>query len=172
MLDRASNLRIPCLFVGLFLADCTTVVAQPSPAGSPPANYRQVVSDGDTANILRDDKPWKSIGTDSEGKPVDADTLRWRMKWKGPATLSVSSLRKTIATESGDWFTCLKAVRGGTASYYGISFVGSEIVEWRPAVAIDRCEQQVYGPLPPTTRKLKKDEDDDGVRTSARKLRQ
>jgi hypothetical protein len=80
------------------------------------------------------------------------------MRPKAPSTLSVSLLRKTLATEQGDWFTCLKAVRGGSVSYYGISFVGAEIVEWRPSVAIDHCEQLTYEPLPAPKKKPKKDD--------------
>jgi hypothetical protein len=172
MLNPASGLRIVCPLVGLLLADCSSVVAQPSPGGPSPANYRQSASDSDVANILRDDKPAKSkLMSEHDGATASADTAALRMRQQGPATLSVSSLRESVATEQGDWFTCLKAVRGGSVSYYGISFVGSEIVEWRPAVAIDRCEQQAYGPLPPPTKKPKKDDDDRG-RTSARKPRQ
>jgi hypothetical protein len=171
VLNLSSGLRIVCPLVGLLLADCATVVAQPSPGGSPPANYRQSVSDSDVASILRDDKPAKSkLKSEQDGATVSADTAALRMRQKGPAALSVSSLRKSVATEQGDWFTCLKAVRGGSVNYYGLSFIGAEIVEWRPAVAIDHCQQQAYGPLPPTTRKPKKD-DDEG-RLPARKPQQ
>ena len=159
MLDRASGLRIVCPLVGLLVTDCATVLAQPTPGGPPPANYRQIVSDGDAASILRDEKPVKSdqnSGSDSAISKEESWALRMRLK--GPVTLTVSSLRKTFATQQGDWFVCLKAVRGGSASYYGISFIGAEIVEWRPAVAIDHCEQQAYGPLPPPARKTKKND--------------
>lgn len=169
MLDRVLGFRIVCLLVGLFLADCGTVVGQPSLGGAPPANYRQSVADSDVARILRDGKPAKSqLKSEQDGATTSADTPSPGMRLKGPVTLTVSSLRKSVATEQGDWFVCLKAVRGGSASYYGLSFIGAEIVEWRPAVAIDHCEQQAYGPLPPPAKKTKKDDD----RPSARKPRQ
>lgn len=172
MLDRASGLRIICPLLGLLLVDCVTVVAQPSLGGPPPRNYRQSVSDSDVASILRDEKPAKSdLNSESESATKKEESWALRMRLKGPATLTVSSLRKTFATQQGDWFVCLKAVRGGSTSYYGISFIGSEIVEWRPAVAIDHCEQQAYGPLPPSTKKPKNDDDDRG-RASSRKPRQ
>ena len=165
MLDRASGLRILCPLVGLLLADCATAVAQPGPAGPPPANYRQIVSDGDAANILRDDKLADSNLRSALGIHPDDNTWVPKVGPNGQATLSVSSLRKTLATEQGDWFACLKAVRGGSVSYYGISFIGAEIVDWRPAVVIDHCEKQAYGPLPPPSKKAKKG---DGARSRPR----
>lgn len=169
MLGRVSDLRIFCPLIGLLLADCATAVAQPSLGAPPPANYRQIASDGDAATILRDrDKPGKPQ-TGSEGRPIGADVAGPKVRPKGPTILMVSSLRKTIATEQGDWFACLEAVRDGIASYYGLSFVGPEIVEWRPAVAIDHCEQQAYMPLPPPSKKPKTA--DDKAHTPARKPR-
>ena len=163
MLNRASRLRLPGLLLGLFLVNCATVAAQPSMGSLPPANYRQIISDSDVANILRNDKAIKpALKLDSEPAASGAESRDPRIRPEGPATLSVSSLRKTIATEQGDWFACLKAVRDSFVSYYGISFIGAEIVDWRPAVAIDHCEQQAYGPLPPPSKKAKKDDGDRG----------
>lgn len=161
MLGRVSDLRIIYPFVGLLLADCATATAQPSLSAPPPAHYRQIVSDGDPATILRDrDKLGKPKAGSKEGGAIGANVSSPKVRPKGPTTLTVSSLRQTVATEQGDWFACLKAVQGGIASYYGLSFVGSEIVEWRPAVAIDHCEQQAYMPLLPPRKKSKKDDDE------------
>jgi hypothetical protein len=152
MLDRVPRWRTSWTLSGLLLAACSTVAAQPSPGAAPPTDYRQIVSDGDAATILRGGNRAK---LPSEERTT-AEAPAPKMRPKAPSTLSVSLLRKTIATELGDWFTCLKAVRGGSVSYYGISFIGAEIVEWRPAVAVDHCEQLTYGPLPAPTKKPKK----------------
>jgi hypothetical protein len=167
MLDRDLGRRTIWPVLGLLLAACSTVAAQSGPGAPPPANYRQIVSDGDAASILRGG----NRGQLPSEERMTPEGPAPKMRPKAPSTLSVSLLRKTIATEQGDWFTCLKAVREGHVSYYGISFVGAEIVEWRPAATIDHCEQLTYGPLPASKKKPKK-EDGSTDRAPARRSKQ
>jgi len=161
MSERSRGCGVVWMVMGLLLT-APAVLAQPSTSKPPPAHYRQSVADSDVASIFHSqDNPKKTKRAgDRATATEEPDTNALRMRQRVPTILSVSALRRTVATELGDWFVCVKAVRGPETFYYGLSFIGSEIVEWRPAVAIDRCEREAYGPLPPPSKKAKADDDD------------
>jgi hypothetical protein len=115
--------------IGLLLAGCSLGFvldgsSQAPVAPSPDPDYKQLVAD--------------NIPLQFFGRPQ-------------PAAMQISALRPTAPLQQGDWMACLKGVDKGQDVVYGVFLRNYEVVNFRLAVMIDHCENQVYGPLPPPT---------------------
>jgi hypothetical protein len=60
----------------------------------------------------------------------------------------ISPLRATFGPELGDTMLCLRTPLAGQPAYIAVFFEGGRVLDYRRAVAIDRCAGAVYAPLP------------------------
>jgi hypothetical protein len=60
----------------------------------------------------------------------------------------ISPLRATFGPELGDTMLCLRTPLAGQPVYIAVFFEGGRVLDYRRAVAIDRCAGAVYAPLP------------------------
>ena len=134
-----------CLSVGIWSQQ-----ASAQGAAAAPSNYRQLIADSDVVAILR-------------------------AKLNLVAPLTVSQLRPSVLTQLGDWNACLRVASAGfknppppaapnaasrqpglpPVDFYIYFFADGAIVDSRPAVAIDRCADVAYSPLPALSKKKK-----------------
>jgi hypothetical protein len=103
------------------VANLTTAVdTRPEPEPEP--DYRRIVAAGIKANL----------------KEVTAF-----------APLEISPIRRTTATQYGDWMVCVRGKRNDGPAYFGVFMREHKILNWGEAVIVDRCEAEAYEPLPP-----------------------
>lgn len=90
-----------------------------APAALPPANYREIIRDAQSAGSI-------------------LNTLT-----------QVSELRKAVAPQSGDWVACLKSGTKPDIGFFAVFIRGQEVIDFRRSVQIDQCEFADYSPLTP-----------------------
>lgn len=80
-----------------------------------------------------------------------AGAIRAAVVLKGDGALDaaeVSPLRATYGPELGETMLCLRTPLAGQPAYIAVFFEGGRVLDYRRAVAIDRCAGAVYAPLP------------------------
>jgi hypothetical protein len=80
---------------------------------------------------------------------------------KDPASfgpLQISAIKRSAATQYGDWAVCVKGMQNDRPIYFGVAIREHKIVSWGQAVIVDRCATEQYEPMAPPEEaaKLKK----------------
>lgn len=101
-----------------------------APAALPPANYREIIHDAQSADSPTDEAQVQKLRI--------LNTLT-----------QVSELRKAVAPQSGDWVACLKSGTKPDIGFFAVFIRGQEVIDFRRSVQIDQCEFADYSPLTP-----------------------
>jgi hypothetical protein len=122
---RAAVLRACAAFAGIWLAGCSL--------GADPTALPQVQLDGlripDLAALA--DKIQETFRT---------------VKLTGYPR--VSQVRQAPVSAFGDWLVCLRSDAENDPRVYALMIQNDQIVDYRLALVIDRCERERFGPLP------------------------
>jgi hypothetical protein len=71
-------------------------------------------------------------------------------------TMDISDLRPADAYAGAEWMACLMTDTARKPRKWALYFRGEEIVHLREALAIDRCNAEVYTPLKTESKKAEK----------------
>jgi hypothetical protein len=124
--------RFIIVLVGLAVGSCA--IDTPFDPGPQPRNYRQIIAD-----------KLPTLGVEPRSAEIS------------------QTITPAVGAQPGNWVTCLKGFALGKIRFRLVSFTpnekrdesGSTIfdLDSRWSVGTDRCEEAVYGPLPPATPK-------------------
>ena len=109
---------------GCSLGSVIDLPSQPAANETPEAYYRQLVTFARLNSLFLNENP--------------------------AARVQISSLRRSVAPQPGDWMACLTAppLAGKQQRYLAVFFRNREIINSRFGIAIDGCETEQYALLP------------------------
>ena len=104
--------------------------------------YRTIIGDALSAK-----KPGKQISqTSGTPAPLPQD---WEIaNPESYAPFEISAARQVQSFQGWAWLVCLKGVKDGRPAYFGVFIQHNQIINIRGNIAIDRCPEQSYEPLP------------------------
>jgi hypothetical protein len=98
-------------------------------------------SDFDAPVPVRQADPFETV--QQFYRPLAANAVRTFLNAPN-IPIEVAELRISVAPQPGDWATCARTVRDGRMKYFAVFFWERAVLDTRPSILIDRCEQEQY----------------------------